>query len=114
MSVAGWPKFAMHAFVLAKPDVVVVASLVPASATLPDWLAGSFARGMDSGVSNKSNKIETVSSYPFGDNATITVTAAKAITVLVRIPGWASAATVDGKKAANGTLVAVHHAGVRH
>jgi hypothetical protein len=44
------------------------------------------------------------SKYPFGDTATISVTAPKATTGLIRIPGWASAATVDGVKVANGTM----------
>ena len=103
---AGWPKFAMHAFVMAKPEMakqqgsVVVASLVPASAALPAWLGGA---GKPS--------VSTVSKYPFGDDATITVTAAKALTVMVRVPGWAVDATIDGKKAANGTMVSVPHPG---
>jgi hypothetical protein len=54
----------------------------------PPWLTGSY--------------------HPrFGDDATITVTAASSFTVAVRVPGWATAATVDGKAAPNGTLVEV-------
>jgi len=88
----GWPKFAMHIYVVsAKDNTVVVASLVPGSATLPASVGGGA-------------KIVTAGQYPFGDDVTITVTAPKAMSTLVRIPGWASKATVDGEPAANGTM----------
>ena len=110
----GWPKFAMNAFVLephgsgssmaggsaaAAAAAVVVASLVPASAILPPSVTGGGSKG---------GRIVTDSEYPFGDTATITVTGVVGpITVKVRIPGWADKATVNGKLAANGTMVAV-------
>eukprot|EP00935_MAST-01C_sp_MAST-1C-sp1_P002810 g2810.t1 len=102
----GWPKFAMAAFVIepaaaadgsttAASDAVVVASLVPASATLPASVGGG-------------GTITTDSKYPFGDDATVKVSGNSApVSVKVRIPGWATKATVNGKAAANGTLAAV-------
>ena len=104
----GWPKFAMSAFVIepaggsgdalgAASDAIVVASLVPASAALPTSVGGSTG-----------GKIETISAYPFGDTATVKITGTTGpVTVKVRIPGWAVKATVNGRLAANGTLVAV-------
>ena len=42
------------------------------------------------------------------DNATVTITAGtKDVMLKVRIPGWATHATLNGRPAANGTLVAV-------
>ena len=87
----GWPKFAQHAFVEGATDKreVVVASLVPASASLD---AGDF---------------RTDSKYPFGDDATVTVDARVDVTLYVRIPSWADGATVDGLPAVAGTLFGV-------
>ena len=109
----GWPKFAMSAFVVeanggskgvgtgAAADALVVASLVPATATLPASVAGV-------GDGKSVGKIETDSKYPFGDNVTVTVTGTTSeVTVKIRIPGWATRATVNGRPAANGTLAAV-------
>ena len=75
------------------PAAVVVASLVPAMMIFPPWLG--------------KGEISTNSSYPFGDDAEITVQASKALAVKVRIPGWADKATINGKTAPNGTLVTV-------
>ena len=100
----GWPKFA-QATVLweagsgssgdaGAPDggAIVIASMMPLSATVA--AAGNA-------------KLEIDTKYPFGDKATVKVTPSKttATTVKVRIPGWAVKATVNGKAAANGTLV---------
>ena len=88
----GWPKFAMST-VVAEPNGagLVVASLVPSVATLPEV-----------GVT-----VTVESAYPFGDEANITVRSVHGTTVRVRVPGWATAATVDGRAAANGTLFPV-------
>jgi hypothetical protein len=76
-------------------DAIVVASLVPAFATLPNSVGGG-------------GKIETESKYPFGDNATIKISGTTSpTTVKVRVPEWATKATINGKRAPNGTLVAV-------
>ena len=50
--------------------------------------------------------IRTESAYPFGDiaNVTLSAGAGHAATLRIRIPGWATAATVNGKHAANGTF----------
>ena len=76
------------------PAAVVVASLVPASITLPDWLGGG-------------GTVTTNSSYPFGDDATITADTKSSFALKVRVPGWATKATINGKPAPNGTLVTV-------
>ena len=75
----------------------VVASLLPINATFPGSIGGGATLVVDS-------------SYPFGESATITVEVptGHSTTMLIRIPGWANAATtVDGKAAQNGTLVPV-------
>lgn len=91
----GWPKFAMHAFVIKpKDNAFVVASLVPSKAVLPNTIG-------------QGTIVVTESMYPFGDSANITVTANSSTTALVRIPGWAHGSTVDGKVVANGTLISV-------
>ena len=90
----GWPKFAQSVVLAepaANPPAIVIASLVSFNAT----------------VAAAAASVAVDSAYPFGDTATITVTANKPTTLKVRIPGWASHATVDGKPAPNGTLVAV-------
>ena len=89
----GWPKFALSAFVTERPvggspAAVVVASLVPAMLTLPSWLGGG-------------GSIRTNSSYPFGDDALIEVHASKALAVKIRVPGWATSASINGKRAPN-------------
>ena len=91
----GWPRFAQHVF-LARHDRsgMVVASLVPSSATLPGDIGGG-------------GTITTTGMYPFVDTVTIAVTAKAALAVDVRVPGWADAATINGNPAANGTLVEV-------
>jgi hypothetical protein len=93
----------MHTFLFEPPaagtnasPAAIVASLVPAEAQLPESIFGKGAA------------IATESAYPFSDNATITLTAGPiAAAIRIRIPGWATAATVNGAPAANGTLVTV-------
>merc|ERR1712166_251265 len=69
----------------------VVASLVPSKSTLKDIKAS----------------VTVDSNYPFDDVATVIVKATKAITAKIRIPGWATQATVNGNAVANGTFVTV-------
>ena len=73
-----------HAFVLA--------SLVPVRAALP---FGGY--------------VQVEGAYPFGDAVQVRVVlpALLRATAFVRIPGWADEASIDGKPAPNGTLVAV-------
>jgi hypothetical protein len=93
----GWPKFAQHIYVVpanaSANDTIVVAILAPASAALPGG-----------------GTVETATSYPFGDTATITVAlpvTRRAMKTVIRIPGWASAASVNQQPARNGTMVAI-------
>ena len=69
---------------------------MPLSATLPKEIGGGAT-------------VVIQSTYPFGDEATITVQVptGHATTAFVRIPAWADAATLDGKPVANGTLSSV-------
>ena len=89
----GWPKYVNNLLLEDAKGGVVVAMLAPVKATLT------------SGAT-----IEVVTNYPFGDNATIAVSGDT--TVSVRIPGWASDASISVNKgvptpAKNGTMVAV-------
>ena len=55
-------------------------------------------------VRQPNGELSIVTDYPFGDVVTVTATFTKAAPLRIRIPGWATKATVDGKPAANGTL----------
>lgn len=88
----GWPKFAQSAVLWQPSDqAIIVASLLPLRATIEQ--------------ANASIVID--STYPFGDTASITVTAQRPVLVKIRIPGWALNASVNGGGATNGTLVTV-------
>ena len=52
--------------------------------------------------------VQVEGQYPFGDVVQVHVSlpAPLRATAYVRIPGWADQATIDGKLAPNGTLVA--------
>jgi len=65
----------------------VVALWAPASATLPDGTT-----------------VDIDTSYPFSDGAVVVVNSSKATPVYLRIPGWASAATVNDQPVKNGTM----------
>ena len=100
----GWPKFVASALMMnASANAFVVAFLLPLNATLPTAIGGGA-----------SVTIDTL--YPFGDEATIRVSVpdGHATTMHVRVPRWAVGATVDGKRAANGTLHAVALAAGEH
>merc|ERR1719272_2334695 len=83
----GWPKFANMLVYGTYDNGAAVGLYAPATVELVD---GSVV------------DIET--EYPFEDVATITVTAKKDMPVYLRIPNWATQATVDGNAAANGTM----------
>ena len=94
----GWPKLVQSAVMVeptvepaATPPAVVVAMLIPVRAT----------------VAAANASIHVQSDYPFADGGTITVTAGQPITLKVRIPAWATRATLNGTGVANGTLAAV-------
>jgi len=91
----GWPKFAQHVYLfdnntMGGDSALLVASLVPSKA--------SFIAGNGEHVT-----VETESGYPFGDTATVTMVAKSNVNLKVRIPGWASKATVNGQLVMNGT-----------
>lgn len=88
----GWPKFASMIIQVTPDDGgAVVALWAPASAVLPSG-----------------GTIDVDGEYPFDDVMTVTVNASKdAIPLQLRIPSWATAATVNGTKAANGTMYRV-------
>eukprot|EP00966_Prymnesium_polylepis_P282758 6533429-Prymnesium_polylepis.2 len=87
-SLAGWPKFAQSAVladVRSDPPAVVVASLVPVVAT----------------VAAAQATVTIESQYPFEDEARITLTANISTPLRIRVPSWATRATIDGKLARN-------------
>ena len=91
----GWPKFVASA-VLTHGNAFAVASFLPLNATLPDAVGGGTTL-----------LIET--SYPFAGEAVLTVSVPQghSTTAYLRIPGWAAGASVNGQRAANGTVHAV-------
>lgn len=104
----GWPKFANSLFHSAPDGGVVVSMCAPHvhvhvhgqhdRRCLADRWAPAAAK-LPSGAT-----VEVDTTYPFGDDATVTVRAAAGTPVYLRIPGWAVKATVNGAAAANGTL----------
>lgn len=119
----GWPKLAAHAFALL-PDArgVVVASLMPSTLTLPSSIVGA-AHGAGGGESHTGKHTAvgagitagvTVSvggAYPFDDSVPISVASPAPFTLAVRIPSWASSASVNGVAATPGTLHTIHGVG---
>ena len=85
----GWPKL-ISQVVMAMPAVggAAVTLLIPANATLPD---GSSVR------------VQTA--YPFEDTVRVTCSPkGKAVPLWIRVPNWATQATMNGKKVAAGTF----------
>ena len=77
----GWPKLANNIVLVDGSDgSLVIAVIAPVKATLDDG-----------------STVEIVTDYPFGDLVTVNVELKKAANVHVRIPGWATKATVQGK-----------------
>lgn len=77
----GWPKLAARLHKTTADGGVAVTIWAPGASTLT--LPGGGAA-----------RIETNTSYPFGDDALVTVTAPVGTPVRLRIPGWATAARV--------------------
>ena len=78
-----WPKLLMYT-VMAEPapaNGIVIAVLAPANATLPTRVGGGAA-------------VQVITDYPFGDTVTVVVDAPKAVGLRLRIPGWATNASV--------------------
>ncbi|KAK3270065.1 hypothetical protein CYMTET_21518 [Cymbomonas tetramitiformis] len=84
----GWPKLANSLIYTAADGGVVVGVYAPVEVSLP----------------NGQGYVSVETSYPFSDTATVRVKAAAALTLYLRIPGWAEEATVDGAPARNGTM----------
>eukprot|EP01116_Phalansterium_solitarium_P013518 TRINITY_DN30900_c0_g1_i1.p1 TRINITY_DN30900_c0_g1~~TRINITY_DN30900_c0_g1_i1.p1 ORF type:complete len:747 (-),score=282.91 TRINITY_DN30900_c0_g1_i1:136-2376(-) len=78
----GWPKFAQRLIKATPSGGVAVTMWGPATAKLT--LLGSGAAA----------SVEVVTDYPFGDDATVTVQAPVGIVVQLRVPSWATSATL--------------------
>lgn len=72
----GWPKFVMSAVQLRDDGRVVISGYAPSTSTLPDG-----------------NQVAIEGSYPFADNASITLSQGAA--VALRIPCWSEGAVVS-------------------
>ena len=95
--VQGWPKFAARLH-KTTPDGGVAVTL---------WAPGATSLALQGSGAPASVAVST--SYPFGDSALVTVAAPVGTPVRLRVPGWATAATlsVNGGsplKLANGTF----------
>jgi DUF1680 family protein len=79
----GWPKFVSNAF-LTTPD----------QKSLVHLYLGPFSTKVTLASSNQvTATVDTL--YPFSDTLTTTVTASKAFTYYVRIPGWVTGGTIS-------------------
>lgn len=76
----GWPKFANMVVYATQDKGGAISHYAPASAKLPDG-----------------STIDIDTTYPFEDTVAITVTAKSGMPIYLRIPSWASKATLDGK-----------------
>eukprot|EP01062_Namystynia_karyoxenos_P031287 TRINITY_DN23219_c0_g1_i1.p1 TRINITY_DN23219_c0_g1~~TRINITY_DN23219_c0_g1_i1.p1 ORF type:complete len:759 (+),score=211.75 TRINITY_DN23219_c0_g1_i1:84-2360(+) len=83
----GWPKFASSLVYTTGDGGIAVGTYAPATAALPGGAS-----------------VDIDTEYPFGDSVTVTVTVAADTPVYLRIPAWATRATVNGAGAANGTM----------
>ena len=86
----GWPKFA-HMLVFETDDGAAIGAYAPATVKL----------------SASASTVDVDTDYPFGDTVTVTVDAEKDMALYLRVPGWASRATIDGKATQNGTMAKV-------
>ena len=84
----GWPKFAHNLIFIDENDFIVIGMYAPVEAVVPI----------------EGHKIIIDTNYPFDDIVKVTFVAVKTIQLKLRIPGWATTATVDGQPAANGTF----------
>jgi len=83
----GWPKFANMLVYSTHDNGAAVALYAPAKAELPDG-----------------STVDIQTEYPFEDSATIVVTSTKDMPVYLRIPDWATKATVNGAAATAGSM----------
>lgn len=85
----GWPKFASMIVYSTSDNGAAVGLFAPSTSTLQDG-----------------STVDIDTDYPYEDDVRITVDAKAAMPLYVRIPGWATAATINGKPAGpNGTMV---------
>jgi uncharacterized protein len=82
----GWPRFTTHLWMHSGDGSLTALSFAPCSFTY-------------NGLS-----VDVSTSYPFEDDVTITVSGSGVVPLNLRIPGWATGATVDGSAVAAGTL----------
>lgn len=76
----GWPKFAAHLWMKTPDEGLAALSYAPC--TLATTLAG------------RPVQVEVVTSYPFSDTVQIVVSAVHPFPLLLRIPGWATGASL--------------------
>eukprot|EP01061_Rhynchopus_euleeides_P001300 TRINITY_DN1091_c0_g1_i1.p1 TRINITY_DN1091_c0_g1~~TRINITY_DN1091_c0_g1_i1.p1 ORF type:complete len:674 (+),score=272.81 TRINITY_DN1091_c0_g1_i1:44-2023(+) len=86
----GWPKLASNLFFVSPSGAVIVALYAPASARFP---AG--------------HNISVVTDYPFSDIITVTLSPTAPVDLQLRIPGWATKATVNGAAVKSGAYYVV-------
>ena len=96
----GWPKFASRVFMSTQDDGVAVVFYAPASTTLPEYIGGGAT-------------VQTITNYPYDDTVTIVTLSSAAFPLYVRIPGWATNATIylneqQLKQPLNGTMYKVN------
>jgi hypothetical protein len=83
----GWPKFANMLIYATQDAGAAVAVYAPAMAKLRDG-----------------STVEIDTNYPFEDAATIKVNAKDSMPVYLRVPAWATKATIDGAPVTAGTM----------
>ena len=85
----GWPKLVQAAIAYAlQPEAAIVVNVWgPVQGALPHPIGGGGG-------------VEVDTEYPFGDTATVTVTANLPVALLLRMPAWAQEATVAAGGAA--------------
>jgi len=93
----GWPKFANNLFFTTQDAGVAVGVYAPAKANLP----------------NNAGTIETITNYPYDDVVNVILTANKNMPLYLRVPIWATGATISlngatPSKVANGTMFRVN------
>eukprot|EP00041_Stephanoeca_diplocostata_P014288 m.258596 g.258596 ORF g.258596 m.258596 type:complete len:767 (-) comp19647_c0_seq1:385-2685(-) len=84
----GWPKWASMVVYTTNDGGAAVGLYAPSVSTLPDG-----------------STVEIDTSYPYEDEVRLTVDAKRPMPLYVRIPAWATHATLDGQSVANGTMV---------
>ena len=94
----GWPKLVNNIFYTTANGSIAIGVLLPAKATI------------------NGTTVAITTAYPFGDSVTVNVTGSAPRTLLLRVPAWATKATVSvnggaAAPAANGSMHAVRCGG---